>query len=224
MVEATGHWANCDVWVQAPANWEDVVLVLVGHSGSIESVLDHRLVGSMEAPALTAPGWNGIILSGRGRMCDRFAVHAFRTTVDHDFAKFHMRLWNGDGSYGDRATRQPSDPYARPNQIQRYPSPVPFVVGALVPVIAANPTGGRIAWTGFEWSNDGAIGAPWPLLQITEQPSGTVLGNYTLSASSTSLHRDFDPPVWTARGQSLNAQILGAGGGASYINFTGFYE
>jgi hypothetical protein len=220
MIEATGHWANCDVWLQAPASWQDVELVLVGYSGNVEAILDHRSVRDMQSPFTPA---NGIILSARGRRCDRFAVYAYNTTIDHDLATFHMELWGQDGSgFGDRATRAIVDPYARPNQINRYASPNPFPVGVLTPVAAANPSGQRIGLLGIEWTNDQSVGVPWPLLTLTDTAIN-VLGRWSMTGAGV-VSVSFAPPIYTAPGVGLQLQITGGPGGVNFINATYLYE
>jgi len=227
LCEATGHWANCDVWINAPANWEDVDLVLAGQSGNIEVIFDHRQVSDMQSPLPSAGGaWNGIILSARGRRCDRYVVYGYNTTIDHDFATFHMELWGEDGAgYGDRATRAVVDPYGRPNQTRRFPSPVPFPVGALTTIAPANPSGQRVGLTSLEWTNDASAVPPpvWPLLTITSLPSGTVLGVYSMGIAANVIAMPFTPPIWTAPGESIAGTITGGPGGLNYINASYIY-
>lgn len=221
-IEATGHWANCDVWIQAPANWQDVVFVLAGQSGNIETIFDHRLLSDMQSSF--TPN-NGILLSARGRRCDRYVVYAYRTTVDHGLATFHMELWGQDGSgYGDRATRQMVDLYARQNQIQRYTSGVAGVpVGVPTATFGANPSGGRIAATSLDWTSDLAAGFVATLI-LRAQPGATVLAAWIVDGGiGNAVAKDWQPPLYTAPAESLEVLVT-APAGTHLVNMGAFYD
>jgi len=223
-VEAFGRWCNADVWVQAPDSWLDIELAILGYSGDVAAMLDHRRLSDIDGMYVASGVSSGLLFSIRGRPCDRFAVIAYNGTEQLPKAKFRIECWGTeDSDPNDRAARQLVEPYARHNQVWRYTSGAAGIPAALPQTIMfANPSGGRGAVSSLEWTTDDPNPAAPAMLTMTREPGANVIGVWFMPQDGR-LVVPWLPPLWTLRGERVDI-VRTAAPGTHLVNASGFYE
>lgn len=230
IISATGHWSNCDLWVECDDTWADVIFELIVRQGPIWAVIERKTLDDLGNTLAASGRRSGILFSARGRPCDEFRVRAFPTAVDHPQAEFRLNVWGDDGpTYGDRATRQPVDLWATPAQLRTFTTGLAGlpVGGVPVPtvVFAANPSGGRVAVTSIMWTTSDAGPRDLTLEEVTPAAVATVRATWRLAAPPGQLHEPWETPLYSARGNLWLVRIAaGAVAGAHFINVYGFNE
>ena len=229
---AGGYFANCDVYLNAPASWADVVLRIRAINGSTESVLDMRAVADMQQQLNPTGNISGLLFSIRGKPASKFRVEAFGTLVDHAPALIYATAWGGPtGVYGDRATRLPVDLYAAPGQQLTYTTAnLPLVAGGPVTLFdvenpgGINPTGDGIGITGITWTTDDGTAR---ILTLQQRPTPVavpvIVKQWTLGGlAGTTLVESFPQPTYGERGNFWEL-VLSAGNPVDhFVNVSAF--
>jgi hypothetical protein len=241
VIEATGHWSCCDLWLQLPQTWLDVTFRVLALTGGLTTILDTRALTDIENPLLSAPTVgvpggavgtiSGILLSVRGRACDRFRVEASYTSVDHAQGRFRLSCWGEDGFMGDRDGRIPIAPFAGLHQQANFPrfvggAPAPPLVAGVTLIFGASVTGGRTNITRVVWSNTERV--PQLLSLQTRNPTTaivTVRAHWRCGIEDCAIVEEFTYPLRSDRGDSWEAVLSGVSPGADHrLNVTGYVD
>lgn len=224
MLAIVGHWTACDVWVDAPDTWLDVVFRVVAQAGAFQHQVDVRQLRDMEGGFTVAGGRvQGILTRIRGCPCDRFRLEAWPlAAAPAGAAKFRMQAWGEEGETGDgrAASRSAVYPWAQPFQQWRFSAAM--VVGAPSVLVGASALGTRNYVRRIVIASNDAVSQ---LVTITRQPGAVVECQYRTPPGGGTIVDNITAPLRGDAGGTWEASLGALSGGAAiHISAVGHTE
>lgn len=226
LVQARGHWNCCDVWVNLPVSWADVVFGLYAKNGASIVTVDVRSAADLEQPTRFPNGAiSGLLMRAHGLPADGFELFCWPLVAPGDpLENGHVIL----ECYGresavpgaGRDARAAVNLNGHPHQTWQFSTGnVAMAVGAPVQIAAAHDLLGRVYVERLTISSQDLN----PRRVLFARASGPIELLVTPSTGGTAAVSWPGRPFRTLPGENVTAQVLD-GGAAVFVSGGGYYE